>query len=83
MSKPITCKICDLGEAIVNEHGDPADMDSSLHKGFTIGNGKKLYWYIIWHKSGHCTVFRTGDKQGAPLIPRYLKGDQLITVHFK
>lgn len=55
-----------------------ADLDDDYHEGFTIGKGKTLYWMLIWHKSGHCTVFsREGVK------PRWINGDTIITVHFK
>lgn len=55
-----------------------ADLDADFHEGFTIGKGKTLYWMILWHKSGHCTVY-SRDKAS----PRYISGDSTITVHFK
>lgn len=59
--------------------GTYADLDPDIHKGFTIRNGKRLYWYIIWHKSGHCTVYPTELNSSGV----YIKGDTIITVHFK
>lgn len=77
--KTITCKACELTEHLKDEFGHPEDLDSSIHKGFTIGNGKKMYWYFIWHPSGNATVFDTEY----PMNKRYIKGEQEITVHFK
>lgn len=57
-----------------------SDMDSNIHKGFTIGKGKTLYWYITWCKSGNAMVYRETDEG---LVKRYVSGDQEITVHFK
>lgn len=55
-----------------------ADLNDDYHEGFTIGNGKTLYWMLIWHGSGHCTVY---SKEGVK--PRWIEGDTEITVHFK
>lgn len=55
-----------------------ADLDETYHKGFTIGKGKTFYWMILWHKTGHCTVY---SRDAAS--PRYISGDSIITVHFK
>lgn len=74
-SKKNTGKICFIGELT----GTHADLDPDLHEGFTIGRGKTMYWYMIWHgkTSGNVTVYSiTGQR-------RYLSGDQEITVHFK
>jgi hypothetical protein len=73
----VTCSACELGDYIKNQYGHPIDLDFRLHKGFTIGAGKKLYWYFIWHPSGNATVY-----DSPPRNKRYIKGDQLITVHF-
>jgi hypothetical protein len=54
------------------------DLDNSIHEGFTVGNGKKMYWMMIWHPSGHVTVFGRDDESR-----RWLSGDTIITVHFK
>lgn len=67
-----TFKICHIGD----NTGTNADLNTDIHKGFTIGNGKKLYWEMIWHGSGHVTVFCNDSK-------RWISGDTLITVHFK
>lgn len=56
------------------------DLEDGKHLGFTIGKGKKMYWYFIWHSaSGNATVY-TAD---IPMDKRYIKNEQLITVHFK
>src|SRR5947209_3438896 len=46
-------KICYLSSELTLTN---RDMDGDIHEGFTIGRGKKLYWYLIWHSSGHVTV---------------------------
>lgn len=74
-SKKRTGKIYELPSELT---GTNADLDSDIHEGFTIGKGKVLYWMLIWHKSGNCTVFSRKNAS-----PRYLKGDTEITVHFK
>ena len=77
--KTLTCAANDFGDHIKNELGFPMDLDSSLHKGFTVGKGKKMYWYFFWHKTGNATIYDTSY----PLNKRFIKGDQLITIHFK
>ena len=79
--KTVTGKIC----FITNLTGINGDMDGSIHKGFTIGKGKRLYWLIRWHQSGNCTVYRAKNEpeEGEALIPRWISGDQIITIHFK
>lgn len=68
-------KVCFLSSNLTLTN---ADLDPHYHEGFTIGKGKALYWMLIWHKSGHCTVFsREGTKA------RWIDGDTEITVHFK
>lgn len=54
------------------------DLDSDYHKGFTINSGKIMYWYLVWYSTGHCRVY---DRDGKK--PRYVKGDTIITIHFK
>ena len=77
-SKIATGKICHITDLT----GINADLDYDIHNGFTIGKGKKLYWMMIWHKSGHVTVFRAEDS-GKPDYGRWIDGDTEITVHFK
>lgn len=74
--KKKTGKICYIGDLTMTN----ADMDSSIHRGFTIGRGKTLYWYMVWHGSGNVSVYRQDDGEG--LVRRWLSGDQIITVHF-
>lgn len=76
-SKKRTGKICYISTLT----GINSDMDSDIHKGFTVGKGKTLYWYMVWHNSGNVTVYRQNDGEG--LVKRYLSGDQEITIHFK
>lgn len=76
-SKKVTCRICEL-----TDHTGayfPSDMDYDTHEGLTIGKGKAMYWMMIWHPSGNCTVF-SKEKDG---VRRWLSGDQEITIHFK
>lgn len=79
--KTITCKANEMGNYIVGEFGDSRDLDSSIHQGFTVGKrGKKMWWYFIWHSdTGNASIY-TGD---IPTDRAYIKGDQLITIHFK
>jgi hypothetical protein len=79
MSKTVTCRICDLTDN--TGYDCPSDMDSDVHKGFTIGKGKRLYWMMIWHNSGHVTVF-TADG-GENMKRRWISGDTIITIHWK
>lgn len=73
--KPITCPLNFHQDYIGNR-----DLDWYLHKGFTIGRGKQMYWMIIWHpSSGNATVFTNDDK---PIRRRYVRGDIEITIHF-
>lgn len=75
-SKKVTGKICNIGELTLTN----CDLDENIHKGFTIGKGKKLYWMMIWHKSGHVTVYR--DNCGLHPNGRYIDGNTEITIHF-
>jgi hypothetical protein len=79
--KTIQCKACDLGDIISNEFNYPMDLDANLHTGFTIGNkGKIMYWYFIWHSSsGNASIYTSETI----MRKSYIKGDQLITIHFK
>lgn len=74
-SKKASCKI----SHIVDNTGTNADLDSDIHDGFTIGKGKTMYWMMIWHQSGHVTVFNR-DGEGKR---RWISGDTEITIHFK
>lgn len=76
-SKKTTGKICFIGDLTLTNR----DLDSEIHKGFTIGKGKRLYWMMIWHKSGNVTVYPIDMKLHAS--GRWLPGDTEITVHFK
>lgn len=74
-NKKMTGKVCYLSSDLTLTN---ADLDEDFHDGFTIGKGKTLYWMLIWHKSGHCTVY---SRENAS--PRWINGDTIITVHFK
>ncbi len=75
MNKKITCKISHL-----SQNTGTGDLDSRIHKGFTIGKGRVLYWMLLWHQSGHVTVFNTKPHS---LGGRWISGDSEITIHFK
>jgi hypothetical protein len=75
MKKSVSCKIC-----YITDNTGTGDLDSYIHKGFTIGNGKQLYWMMTWHGSGHVTVYSNDDK---PLRRRWINGDTIITIHWK
>jgi len=75
-TKKWTGQICHLSDNTGAKYSH--DLDSYIHSGYTIGKGKQLYWEIIWHTSGHCTVYPINGKRG-----RYIKGDQIVTLHFK
>ena len=71
-SKKVTGKICYITDlTLIN-----ADLDNSIHEGFTIGKGKQLYWMMIWHSSGHVTVFTVDN----PIRRRWISGDTEITI---
>lgn len=70
----VTCKAYQL-----HDHTEGLDLDCDWAYGFTVGRGKIMYWYFIWHSSGNATVY-------TPEIParkRFISGDQMITIHFK
>lgn len=75
-SKKVTGKICFIGNLTLTN----ADLDSDIHKGFTVGKGKQMYFMMIWHSWGNVTVYTCDDK---PMRKRWLRGDTEITVHFK
>lgn len=79
----VACKICFMGNftGCVNTGNGmpyPSDMDAEIHKGFTIGKGKTMYWMMIWHGSGNVTVFNEKATYG-----RWIAGDTEITIHWK
>lgn len=58
-------------------------LDPSKHKGFTIGKGRKIYWYITTVEHlGKYRVFPV-DKNGQLGYSRYLTGDSLVNIIFK
>lgn len=70
----ITCKACFLTDTI------DGDLDGNIHKGFTVGEkGKIMYWYFIWHGTGNASIYTAGY----PMKRSYIKGDQIIKIHFK
>lgn len=75
MEKVIKCPICRYQSYTYNR-----DLDSDIHKGFTIGRGKVMYWCMIWHaSSGNVTVYPISESSA----PRYISGDTEITIHLK
>lgn len=70
---PITCPLNRHQQYIGNK-----DLDFNIHKGFTIGKGKKLYWMMIWWSTGNATVYGVDD-----LSPRWVANDTIIKIHFK
>lgn len=60
----------------------PSDLDDEVHNGFTIGRGKVMYWMMLWHKSGHVSVFSIG-RTNDEIKRRWLDGSTEITIHFK
>ena len=71
--EPITCAICHHQRYIDNQ-----DLQFGVHKGFTIGKGKTLYWMMIWHSTGNVTVYSADGER-----PRWISGDTEITIHFE
>lgn len=78
MAKKVTCTINFMHDHL--EGGE--DLNDGIHKGFTIGKGKTLYWYIVWNKYGNCIVARP-LKGTINVARRYIKGDTEITIHWK
>lgn len=81
-SGKVTCKICHLGDNtgyvdVNNGRQYPADLDADIHKGFTIGKGKALYFMMIWHGSGNVTVYNNTATYG-----KWISGDAEITIHW-
>lgn len=77
-SKKMTGKICFIGYLTLTN----SDLDSDIHKGFTIGNGKTIYWMMLWSKSGNVTVFSHDKNDHSQPRRRWISGDTEITVHF-
>ena len=72
--KKTVCKI-----SHITDNTQTGDLDDNYHKGFTIGkNGRTMYWEMIWHGSGHVTVFEGVGHSG-----RWIEGDTEITIHWK
>lgn len=62
---------------MLDHTGTGCDLDSDIHKGFTVGTkGRTMYWERIWHSWGNVTVI---SERGA----RWLPGDTIVTLHFK
>lgn len=57
----------------------PLDGREPDIKGFTIGRGKKVYWYVSPMKSGkyRCLAVEKGGKLG---WPRFVNWDQMVKV---
>lgn len=72
----IKCRLCELCDQV-----DTGDLDPRVHEGFTIGKGKRMYWYIVWRPSGNATVYALNEGS-THLSARYVSGDAEITIHF-
>lgn len=75
-SKKMIGKICFISDLTLTRF----DLDNAIHKGFTIGKGKQLYWEMVWHSSGHVTVYSQNPNTRTG---RWIDGDTEITVHFR
>ncbi len=73
--RKMTGKICFISSNLTLTN---RDLDEEFHEGFTIGNGKTLYWMMIWHGSGHVTVVNA-----KATYKKWISGDTIITVRFK
>jgi hypothetical protein len=76
--KKIKCPLCRHQEYIDNR-----DLDSDIHLGFKLiqPNGKEgrtMYWHIIWHQSGHATIFSIEG-----MHRRWVNGDSIIMIYCK
>lgn len=72
------CKTVTCGINVYQDFTYNRDLNPNIHKGFTIGKGKTLYFSMIWHKSGHVTVYPINGNRG-----RYIDGGSEITIHWK
>lgn len=84
-SKKATCLIREIygntGRAYLGKPFEGgSDLNHDIHEGFTIGNGKQLYWEMIWHSHGNVTVI---NKRGRGARWLQNNDEQLITIHFK
>jgi hypothetical protein len=80
-SGKVTLPICFMSDFTGRKIGDrryPDDLEYNVHHGFTVGQGKTMYWMMIWHNSGHVTVFNKETP-----ARRYMDGGTIITIHFK
>ena len=51
-------------------------------KGFSVGNGKALYWYITPTQNGMYKCYRQYDN-GEVGLPRYLSPSQIVKLHYQ
>ncbi len=72
--KPIKCKLYEYPE-LLDKYG------VSKVEGFSVENGKRLYWWIVWNKNHNAKVCH--HHSGKPLVARNVKGDVEVTIHFK
>jgi len=78
-SKTTTGKICLIGDLTLTNR----DLEEEIHKGFTIGKGKKLYWMMIFHSTGYGVSVYSIEPKNAQPKRRWINCDTEITVHFK
>jgi uncharacterized membrane protein YhaH (DUF805 family) len=76
--KKIVCPLCSHQDFINNQ-----DLDSDFHLGFKLispkgKEGRQMYWCIIWHSSGHATIYSI-DKMNR----RWVNGDSMIVIYCK
>jgi len=57
--------------------GHPENMDGRT--GFTIGNGKKVYWYVLPTKNGMYQCLPI-EKDGTLGWPRFVTSDAKVTI---
>jgi len=63
-----------LGE-MLEEVGE---LDPKKHKGFVIGNGRKIYWYLTPTKNGYYRVLRIED--GLLCGQRYIHSETKVKI---
>lgn len=78
-SKQTKGKICFIGDLTLTNR----DLEEEIHKGFTIGKGKKLYWMMIFHSTGYGVSVYSIEGKNAQPKRRWIHCDTEITVHFK
>ncbi len=59
------------------DYTENRDLNSEYHIGFTLKNGRTMYWYMIWHNSGNCTIANDNASK------RWVDGNSEITIHWK